>query len=102
MIGALVQFTLPKSVTVEQARETFLGTAPRYRDVAGLIRKCYLLSEDGGTAGGFYLWDSREDAERVYTDDWKAFVLETYGSRPSVTYFDSPVVVDNLTGEIVS
>jgi hypothetical protein len=102
MVGALVQFTLPQPATLEQARATFLGTAPRYQDAPGLIRKCYLLSEDGGTAGGFYLWESREAAERVYTDEWKAFILEKHGSPPVVTYFESPVVVDNLTHEILS
>jgi len=60
------------------------------------------LSEDRGTAGGVYLWKSREDAERLYTEEWKAFVCEKYGATPSVTYFESPVVVDNVTREIVS
>jgi hypothetical protein len=32
--------------------------------------KILFLSEDGATAGGVYLWMSREDAERFYTDDW--------------------------------
>ena len=101
MITAFVQFTLPKPITVEQARDTFLGTAPNYRDTPGLIRKYYVLSQDGYTAGGVYLWKSREDAERLYTESWKAFILERYGALPSVTYFDSPVVVDNVTHEIV-
>jgi hypothetical protein len=61
-----------------------------------------VLSQDGDTAGGVYLWKSREDAERLYTEDWKTFVREKYGASPSVTYFESPVVVDNLTHEIVS
>ena len=62
MITALVQFKLPKPVTMEQARGIFLGTAPKYRDTPGLIRKYYLLSQDGSTAGGVYLWKSLEDA----------------------------------------
>jgi hypothetical protein len=52
MITALIQFKLPKPLTRQQARETFLSTAPKYRDTPGLIRKYYLLSQDGGTAGG--------------------------------------------------
>ena len=38
----------------------------------------------------------------MYTDSWKAYVREKYGTDPSVTYFDSPVVVDNLTHESLS
>jgi hypothetical protein len=101
MITALVQFRLPHPVTLEQAREIFFSTAPKYREVPGLIRKYYLLSEDGKTAGGVYLWKSREDAERLYTDDWKKFIVDKYGAKPSIQYFASPVIVDNMTGEIL-
>jgi hypothetical protein len=38
----------------------------------------------------------------MYTESWKAFVQEKYGTEPSVAYFDSPVVVDNITQQIVS
>ena len=101
MITALVQFKLPQPVTRDKAREMFLSTAPRYRDTQGLVRKYYILSEDGGTAGGVYLWRSVADAEKLYTDVWKKFIVDKYGAEPSVQYFASPVIVDNLTGEIL-
>jgi hypothetical protein len=101
MITALVQFKLPQTLSREKAGEVFSGTAPRYGKVHGLVRKYYILSEDGGTAGGVYLWKTREDAERLYTDEWKQFILDKYGASPSVTYFESPVIVDNVTGEII-
>lgn len=102
MITALVQFQLPQSITLERAREVFSGTAPKYREIAGLIRKYYVLSPDGGTAGGVYLWKSQEDAERLYTDEWKKFIRDKYGAEPSVTYFESPVIVDNANGTIIT
>jgi len=101
MITALVQFKLPQSLSREQAREVFSGTAPKYRDTPGLIRKYYILSMDGKTAGGVYLWHSQKDAEGLYTDEWKQFIFDKYGAQPSVTYFESPVIVDNIAGEIV-
>ncbi|MEJ2718117.1 MAG: YdhR family protein [Deltaproteobacteria bacterium] len=101
MITAFVRFKLPQPVTRDEARDIFASTAPRYQQADGLIRKYYLLSEDGGTAGGVYLWKSRDHAERVYTDEWKKFVAEKYGSGPSIDYFATPVIVDNLTGEIL-
>jgi hypothetical protein len=101
MITAFTQFKLPHPLTREDAREIFAGTAPKYQVIQGLIRKYYILSKDGGMAGGIYLWNSQEDAERLYTNEWKQFILEKYGAEPSVTYFESPVVVDNITGEIV-
>ena len=102
MITALVQFRLPQPITREKAKDVFLGSAPKYRETPGLLRKYYVLSQDGGTADGVYLWRSREDAERLYTDEWKNVVRERYGAAPTTTFFESPVVVDNVTREIVA
>ena len=102
MITVIVEFTLPQVATREQARETFLSTAPKYQCMPGLIRKYYYLSEDGARAGGIYLWTSREDADRTYTEEWKSFVREKYGTEPLLTYLESPVVVDNISHEIIS
>ena len=102
MITVITSFLLPKPITRDEARTIFLSTAPKYRGVPGLFRKCYVVSQDGGTVGGIYLWSSRAQAEAMYTEDWKVFVRGKYGTEPSVTYFDSPVVVDNVTDEIVA
>ena len=102
MITTLTTFTLSKPVTREEARSIFLSTAPKYRGVAGLLRKTYLLSDDGKTVGGVYFWKSRREAEAMYTDAWRAFVHEKYDTEPTVTYFESPVVVDNIAEEILS
>ena len=101
MITALVQFKLPQPMTTDKAQSVFAETAPKYREVKGLVRKYYLLSEDGETAGGVYLWKSREAAEQLYTDEWRSFIEQKYGTRPTVTYFASPVIVDNLVGQII-
>ena len=87
MITTLVQIKMPASMSLEKAREVFSGTAPKYRDVPGLIRKYYLLSEDGRTAGGVYLWESRDAAENMYNKEWYAFIREKYGMDPDVSYF---------------
>ena len=100
MITTLIQIKLLEPLSIDKAQEIFASTAPKYRKIQGLIRKYYLLSEDGETAGGVYLWESRKAAEQLYTDDWKEFILQKYGTEPSVTYFNSPVIVDNLLGKI--
>jgi hypothetical protein len=101
MITAIATFQLPEPITLEDARKIFQSTAPKYQDVAGLVRKYYLLSQDGSTVGGVYLWNSRTEAEALYTEDWRAFVRDKYGTDPSVIYMDTPVVVDNLSNEIL-
>lgn len=102
MITVIVEFKVPKPMTVGEAKKTFLSTAPKYRNMPGLLRKYYFLAEDGSKAGGIYLWASREDAARVYSEEWKAFVRAKYGSEPSLTYLECPVVVDNVTNEIIA
>ena len=102
MITVLVQIKLQQPMSRDKAQSVFEGTAPKYREVKGLIRKYYLLSEDGATAGGVYLWKSRQAAEQLYTEDWQAFIMQKYGTKPSVTYFVSPVIVDNLVGRIIT
>jgi len=102
MITAITTFRLPKPITRDEARRIFLSTAPTYQGVPGLVRKVYVLSQEGNTAGGIYLWNSRAEAEAMYTEGWKAFVREKYGTDPSVIYFESPVVVDKVTHEILS
>jgi hypothetical protein len=100
MITVFTTFTLPEPITREEARSIFLSTAPSYQGVAGLLRKTYVLSQDGGTVGGVYLWQSRAAAAAMYTDAWYAFVREKYGTEAVVTYFESPVMVDNLAQQI--
>jgi hypothetical protein len=102
MITAIVEFKLPQPISTEQARETFLSTAPRYKGLPGLIRKYYFIAPDGTKAGGVYLWASREDADRLYTEEWRAFVKDKYGTEPALTYLETPVVVDNVVNEIIS
>jgi hypothetical protein len=102
MITVLTSFTLSEPITPEQARTIFLGTAPKYQGVKGLLRKTYMLSEDGATVNGLYLWNSKQEAEALFTESWRAFVREKYRTEPGVTYFTTPVVVDNTTQQILT
>jgi hypothetical protein len=101
MITAIVTFRLPNRLTVAEASTIFQATAPRYQAQPGLVRKYYVLAEDGMTAGGVYLWQSRQDADALYTDAWRAFVTDKYGAPPQVVYLESPVIVDNPTQQIL-
>ncbi|HZR75378.1 monooxygenase [Bradyrhizobium sp.] len=102
MITTITTYPLPKPMTQAEARRMFLSTAPGYRDVTGLFRKYYYLAEDGKTLGGVYLWNSRVEAEAMFNDEWRTTMRGKYNTDPSVVHFDCPVVVDNLSGEILS
>lgn len=99
MITAIVQFNLPPGTSLEDAAALFRMSAPKYRGMKGLVRKYYLYN-DSGAGGGVYLWESRAAAEGVYNAEWRAMIADRYGAEPTITYFDSPVIVDNVSGEI--
>jgi hypothetical protein len=82
MITAIVQFSLPKPISLEEAARAFESTAPKYQGLQGLVRKYYLRSEDGRRAGGVYLWETRAAAEAVYNGEWKARVKQLSEKGP--------------------
>ncbi|HZP75507.1 MAG TPA: YdhR family protein [Pseudolabrys sp.] len=100
MIIAIVTFKLAQPATLEEITKTFQGTAAKYQGLPGLLRKNYFLSEDGCRAGGIYVWETREAAERVYTTDWCKMIERKYGTPPVIEYLHSPVMVDNRDGSI--
>jgi putative monooxygenase ydhR len=100
MIVTIVTFHLKRPASLEEMTKVFQGTAPKYQNMAGLLRKNYWTSEDGLRAGGIYVWTSKADADRVYTPEWKKFVESKYGAPPVIEYLHSPVMVDNREGTI--
>ena len=65
MITAITKFKLSNPISTDEAKSIFLSTAPKYKDLPGLFRKCYVVFEDGISVGGIYLWNSRAEAEAV-------------------------------------
>ena len=100
MIITLVQFPLPEPIDLAEAERRFRSSAPKYLGLPGLLRKHYVLTEDGRFAGGIYLWESRAAAEAVYSGEWRERVAVLYGAEPQITFFESPVGVDNGLGTI--
>jgi hypothetical protein len=96
MITAVVRFPLPQGVTRDEAKALYEKSAPSYRGVPGLVRKYYLYGEDR-TGGGVYLWNSREAAERFYSDAWRTMIAQRFGTPPEILFYETPVIVDNAT-----
>ena len=38
----------------------------------------------------------------MYTESWRSFVRDKYGTDPTVTYFESPVVVDSRHQQVLA
>ena len=101
MITAVVQFKLNEGTSLEDATAIFQSTAPRYRGMSGLVRKYYLFDPENGKGGGCYLFENRAAAEKVFDASWRALIRDKYGAEPIIQYFETPVVVDNVSGEII-
>jgi hypothetical protein len=99
MITAIVRFKLPANIDAAKAAELFRGSAPKYQGLQGLVRKYYLVDAESRTGGGCYLWESREAAERVYNAEWRNMIADRYGAAPEISYFETPVIVDNSQGK---
>lgn len=100
MITEIVTFKLPQGMTREQLVANFRQTAPKWRENPDLIRKNYLYDPANGLGGGVYLWRSINDAKRWHGDAFRKKVNEIYGSNPTITYFETPIVVDNAANKI--
>lgn len=101
MITAIVQFKLPDHTSLEDATAIFQRTAPRYRGKFGLARKYYLFDAQTGKGVGCYLFENRAAAEAIFNNEWRALIQDKYGAEPEIQYLDTPVVVDNVVGEII-
>ena len=102
MITAIVQFKVSSDTTKEQVFENMKNVAPKFENMPGLIRKNFLFDGDLGVGGGVYTWESREAAEAVYAEGgpWREAIRNLYGVEPEITWFETPVIVDNAMGKI--
>ncbi len=101
MITEIVTFGIPDGTTREEVVANFRRSAPGWRANPDLIRKNYLYDAETRRAGGVYLWRSMEAARRARDAAWLDRVRRTYGSEPTVQYFETPLVADNAVGETI-
>ena len=86
MIVEYVQFKYPAGWTREQILEDARPTAVKWRANEELIRKHYIAGENGA-GGAFYIWPSKEAAQRGHNAEWRANIEKRTGSRPVITLF---------------
>ena len=102
MITSITRFQLPPGVPTEAVKNGFVEVAPKFKQPSGLLRKYFLISEDRKTAGGVYLWNSMEQARAFSEGVLRPMIRDKFQVEPSIEYFDAPVVVDNVTSEIIA
>ena len=103
MITEIVTFKLRSGMTREDVVAAYRKTAPIWRGNPDCIRKCYLYDAERRLGGGAYLWKSVEAAKRAHDDRWRRMINDLYGSEDqiSITYFETPIVADNLVHQTI-
>lgn len=89
-VGTLVTIATPAGVSRERLVEGFNAALPEYRRVDGLLRKYFIITDDG-RFGGVYLWRDEAAAKRWFDDAWHQRVRQTYGGEARIEWFDTPV-----------
>lgn len=95
MVSVITQFPLPAGIDLPAFRRQLVAIAPEFQKPAGLLSKAFVVSEDQGHAGGIYLWRSREHA-LAFEPSIRAMIQQRLGVEPRITYFATPVLVDNM------
>src|SRR5262245_5241142 len=102
MITSITRFQLPPGIPTEAVKKGFLEVAPKFKHPPGLLRKYFLISEDGKTGGGVYLWNSMDEARTFSEGVIRPMTREKFKVEPSIEYFDAHVIVHNVTSEIIA
>jgi hypothetical protein len=102
MTTVIIQYPLPPGASIDVVKSGFVKVAPFFHGPHGLLRKYFLLSDDGTSGGGVYLWTSRQAARDFTEATIRPMIQEKFHVDPSITYFETPVVVDNISSEILS
>lgn len=100
MITAIVKIKIPEGLTLKQYEEQTRKIAGNFLGVPNLIRKNFLHNDEEGYAGGIYTWDNKEAAVAFYAGPWLDNVHNLFGVEPEITYYYTPVIVDNESGDI--
>lgn len=88
-------------MTREEVFEKFARTAETWRQNPDLVRKYYLFDAANGVAASVYLWRARADAEIWHGADFRSPVRDIYGAEPESRFFETPIIVDGRSDEVV-
>lgn len=101
MITEFVLFDVPKGMTREKLMVGIRTVTEKWRKNPDLVRKTFVFDEAVSQAGAYYLWKNKEAAIKAHDQAWRDNLMRLYGSTPTIRYFDTPAIVDNMLGEVI-
>jgi hypothetical protein len=101
MIVELVTFKATPGADWDGILRDARAVIPHWQANPDLLRKHFLLSDDGRECGGLYVWPTREAAEAAHDAAWRAGIERRTGSPPTIRYFQLQMLIDNEAGTVV-
>jgi soluble lytic murein transglycosylase-like protein len=95
MLGVFVQFRYDNGFDAQKLRAIALGAKAMFEGMQGLRSKAFTLNPAAREATNFYVWDSEAAARALFTDDMVGKIADIYGVRPTITFVEIAVLVDN-------
>lgn len=95
MIGVFVQFRFDDALDAQKLRAIAESAKARFEGMRGLRSKAFTVNAAAREAVNFYIWNSEAAARAFFTEDMIGRIGDVYGVRPTVTFVDVPVLVDN-------
>ncbi len=100
MYTVITRLQLPPDITAEKAKAHMEESIPVYKGCPGLVRKYIGCDLEAKQAIGVYLWETREQFE-TYFARASAMIKAQTGTEPQYEIFETPVIVDNKSDEVI-
>jgi heme-degrading monooxygenase HmoA len=92
-VATLVLVRTPAGVSRDQIVAGFHKAAPEHQAIAGLLRKHFIIGDNGASFGGLYLWKDEASAQAWFNDAWRERVRKSYGQDAAMNWFDTPILL---------
>jgi hypothetical protein len=97
MIGVNVTFDYNGDFDRSRVMTVAENARTMFEGMPGLRFKFFTFDEKNQRATNFYVWDSKEVAERFFSDELRERVTGLYGIPPTITFVDIAQIVDNTS-----
>ncbi|MGQ4415951.1 hypothetical protein ACN6LA_001309 [Streptomyces sp. SAS_269] len=95
MIGATVTFSYPSDFDRSRIVDVAENARAMFEGMPGLRYKFFTFDEKRQQAVNFYVWESREEAERFFSEELRERVTGLYGVAPTIEFVQIAEIVDN-------
>jgi hypothetical protein len=97
VIGVNVVFEYNGDFDRSRVTKVAEGARAMFEGMAGLRFKFFTLDEKNERATNFYVWETKDAAERFFSDELRKRVTGLYGVAPRIEFVEIAHIVDNST-----